>query len=171
MLLCLFSDENTHEERVTVCLYSCTIVTVYRSPVGGVAPQTAEGEAKSAAGNGNGGGSGSGQATGRTRRRLSAEDEDLEGGLDEDWGHDVDVIELQNRLPDTSTVTSRDKGGKSKGKSKGKAKGGKAAAAAAAAAAAEVVAEAEAAAQAEVAAAAGKPDAKHQTATAAEVAV
>ena len=30
-----------------------------------------------------------------------AHQEDLDGGLDEDWGQDVDVIELQNSLPDS----------------------------------------------------------------------
>lgn len=33
--------------------------------------------------------------------RIDEDVEDIEGGLDEDWGHDVDVIELQNRLPDS----------------------------------------------------------------------
>eukprot|EP00752_Nemacystus_decipiens_P008988 g8024.t1 len=84
--------------------------------------QSVDGEAKLAAGDGGSGGGGGGvdgggsQATGRGRRRLSAEDEDLEGGLDEDWGHDVDVIELQNRLPDT------DSAGRGKGNKRGRGK-------------------------------------------------
>ncbi|CAB1118218.1 unnamed protein product [Ectocarpus sp. CCAP 1310/34] len=82
------------------------------------------------------------------RGRLSVDDEDLEGGLDEDWGHDVNVIELQNRLPDTSSSRG---GGKSKPKSK-RSKG-----AAAAAAEVEAAAAAAAAAQEGTAAAAAAP--------------
>lgn len=118
--------------------------------------QSGAGEEKSADGSGEGGGGG-GQSHHHHRngtRRLDDEDEDLEGGLDEDWGQDVDVIELQNRLPDTtSTSSSAARGGKGKAKS-AKSK----AAAAAAAAAAEVAAAAVAQAEAEVAGAAGKSD-------------
>lgn len=42
------------------------------------------------------------------------DEEDLEGGLDEDWGHDVDVIELQNRLPDHNSSKASGRRGKSK---------------------------------------------------------
>lgn len=41
------------------------------------------------------------------RRRV--EDEDMEGGLDEDWGHDVTVIELQSRVPDSRVKPSDSK--------------------------------------------------------------
>ncbi|CAM9327480.1 unnamed protein product [Ectocarpus fasciculatus] len=84
------------------------------------------------------------------RGRLSVDDEDLEGGLDEDWGHDVDVIELQNRLPDTSSGSKG--GGKNKPKSK-RSKGTAAAAAEVEAAATAAAAQEETAAAAAAAAA------------------
>lgn len=31
----------------------------------------------------------------------------MEGGLDEDWGQDVDVIELQNRLPEAAVKSTK----------------------------------------------------------------
>lgn len=102
-----------------------------------LAPQSTDESDNPAAGGG-------GHPANGGRGRLSVDDEDLEGGLDEDWGHDVDVIELQNRLPDTS---SSSKGG---GGNKPKSKRNKGAAATAA----EVEAAAAAAAQEETAAAA-----------------
>ncbi|CAM9430906.1 unnamed protein product [Pylaiella littoralis] len=122
-----------------------------------------DGEEKSAAGTG-------GQSI-SDRRRLSVEDEDLEGGLDEDWGHDVSVIELQNRLPDSSSAASFSKDKKSKSKSKSKGSKETAAAAAAAEVAAAAAATAAAADAGEQAAASGEPDGKSPTRSAAEVAV
>lgn len=138
-------------------------------------PQPDEGEEKSAAGTG-------GQPISDRRRRPVGDEEDPEEGLDEDWGHDVSVIELQNRVPDSSSTpssSSRDnnKKGKSKSKSKSTPKGsnaGAGSAVAAAAAAVEAAAGAGAAATAETeaqAAAAGEPDGDGPTKRAAQVAV
>lgn len=115
-----------------------------------LAPQSTDESDNPAAGGGS-------HPTNGGRGRLSVDDEDLEGGLDEDWGHDVNVIELQNRLPDTSSSRG---GGKSKPKSK-RSKG----------AAAEVEAAAAAAAAQEETAAAAAPSGNAASQVVAGVAV
>lgn len=60
----------------------------------------------------------------RARNAEILGDEDVEGGLDEDWVGDVDVIELQSKIP---AVGNGSRSGK------GKVKGGASTAAAAAA--------------------------------------
>ena len=92
------------------------------------------------------------ERNGRTRHAppggLQEEDEDMEGGLDEDWGQDVDIIELQNRLPDYDKSKNRGPGMQSGGEVK-ETRGRKGVAAAAAAATVAAAAAAAAAAGAE----------------------
>eukprot|EP00904_Undaria_pinnatifida_P013354 jgi/Undpi1/9149/HiC_scaffold_26.g11607.m1 len=68
------------------------------------------------------------ERNGRTRHAppggLQEEDEDMEGGLDEDWGQDVDIIELQNRLPDYDKSKNRGPGMQSGGEGGWSAGGG-----------------------------------------------
>lgn len=61
-------------------------------------------------------------ASGRDSRLSEdryARDEDMEGGLDEDWGHDVDIIELQRNVFGTrKPERNNGQGGAGRGKAK-----------------------------------------------------